>query len=75
MGFDWGDETYKFRVHVIPAADGRYTWRLVVHDRPRAEATDSFEEGKESFDTPDAAEEAGKYRMVELARQDRNKPT
>ena len=74
MSFDWGDEKYKHRVHVIPLADGRYTWRLVTNDYRATGTVESFEEGSQSFDGPDAAEEAGKSRMVELAQQARAKP-
>lgn len=74
MGFDWGDETYKRRVHVIPLADGRYTWRLVTNDYRDDATVESFEQGSQSFDTTEAAEEAGKNRMIELARQSQSGP-
>jgi len=74
MSFDWGDETYKHRVHVIPLAKGRYTWRLVINDYRDAAIVESFEQGSQSFDNPDAAEEAGKNRMIELAHQPQTKP-
>lgn len=73
MGFDWGDETYKQRVYVVPLADGRYTWRLVTNDYRGTGTVESSEEGDQSFDNPEAAEEAGKKRMVELAQQGRSK--
>lgn len=74
MGFDWGDETYKYRVHVVPLADGRFTWRLVVAENQEENTSSSIEDGEQSFDSADAAEEAGRSRMIELARGIRKKP-
>jgi hypothetical protein len=70
MGFDWGDETYKYRVHVIPVADGRFTWRLVVNNGQETQTQESIEDGEQSFETADAAEDAGRARMIELARSE-----
>lgn len=71
MGFDWGDETYKYRVHVVPLASGRFTWKLVIAGNEDGGESDSVEEGRQEFDSADAADEAGKNRMIELAREGR----
>jgi hypothetical protein len=68
MGFDWGDDTYKYKVSTIPLAGGRYRWRLTTIDTRAAERLESCEDSEQIFDTQAAAEEAGNERMVELLR-------
>jgi hypothetical protein len=71
MGFDWGDESYRYRVQVLTLPDGRYTWRLVTAGHRDGQAAESVEDCPESFDSGDAAEEAGRRRMAELARDEK----
>jgi hypothetical protein len=73
MGFDWGDEQYRYRVHVVRLADGRYGWRLAINGPAGTGTAESVEVGTQAFDDADAAEAAGNERMVALARAERNR--